>query len=56
MLNKLLRRSVNIIPRYLPDTMACPACHWEMHLVSIDLGYSCRNPQCRLHVEKEVLA
>ena len=37
-----------------PNQMACPVCRWEMRFLSIEIGYSCRNPVCKLHV-KEVL-
>jgi uncharacterized paraquat-inducible protein A len=40
----------------LPDSMTCPDCHWEMSFVSIEMGYTCRNPRCKLHVGQEVLA
>jgi len=47
---KLLRKSD------YPDTMTCPDCHWEMSLISIEMGYTCHNPVCKLHVQQGVLA
>jgi hypothetical protein len=35
-------------------TLHCDKCHWEMEFISIEMGYSCRNPNCTLHVVKGV--
>lgn len=35
----------------LPETLTCDIDHWEMKFISPELGYSCKNPNCPLHVE-----
>ena len=35
----------------IPATMTCQICGARMKLVSIDIGYSCTNEACALHVE-----
>jgi hypothetical protein len=34
-----------------PETRDCDYCDDLMDLVSIETGYSCRNPECTLHME-----
>lgn len=33
----------------MPDSIPCDVCGEEMAFVSIELGYSCPNPDCELH-------
>lgn len=36
----------------LPSTIACDGCGSAMRFVSVELGYSCINPDCSLHIEE----
>lgn len=36
-----------------PDTIICDRDGWEMQFVSVEMGYSCRNPRCVCHIDRE---
>jgi hypothetical protein len=46
--------AVVIEPKTWPDTLECGHCGETMDLVSIDVGYSCRNEDCVLHFRQLV--
>ena len=45
-----------IEPKNMPDTFMCERCVDIMEFVSIDLGYSCNNPGCDLHMSVDRIA
>jgi len=42
-------REFDVKPTY-PDVIACENCGEPMEFVSIELGYSCSNDECPLHM------
>lgn len=52
---KMSSKSVFIKPKELPKSFECELCRNKMEFVSIDIGYSCVNEDCLLHVEEAIV-
>ena len=50
---RTMEGTVAVEAKLLPDTLDCEVCGNIMDYVSEELGYSCRNGSCTLHVSKE---
>ena len=46
---KTVEGNVAIELKTMPEIMTCECCGDEMELISIEVGYSCRNKKCLLH-------